>query len=386
MGVCGIMSGVSRQKQTVKQQKYLVVGAGLSGSVVARRLAEEKQAAVVVIDQRTHIGGNVYDEVRQGIHVHRYGAHIFHTNDVKVWRYLSRFTSWREYWHEVRAWIQGQLVPVPFNLNSIYQVFHPDLAQSIIDNLLSRHEFGETIDILSLRERGESSAKFLADYVYQHVFAGYTSKQWGCALEELDKCVAARVPVRLSRDNRYFTDFYQGLPTHGYTQLVKNILDHPLIEVKLSTAWTQYKPRQSEFAKIYYTGAIDEYFEYCLGELPYRSCRFEDEVRAQERQQEVAVVNYPENYDFTRIIEHKHFLDEKSPQTIITREYPEAFVRGNNERYYPINQEKNHILYKKYTQKAAAELSNRVVFLGRLGDYRYYNMDQAVSRALAMEV
>ena len=361
----------------------LVVGSGISGATVARCLAE-KGDEVTVIDERPHIAGNCYDYFDEnGIDVHQYGTHIFHTDSKDVWNFVSRFTKWFPYQHKVVALIDGQLVPIPFNLNSIDKIFPPSIARCLEEKLLTIFGFNVKVPILELRKTGDKDLLFLADFIYEKVFLHYTLKQWGMRPEDLDPMVTGRVPVYISRDDRYFQNRYQGIPLEGYTKLIGNMLDHEHIHLKLSTKFE--RKMLKTFDKVYYTGPIDEFFDYELGELPYRSLHFDFFTFDRPYFQTNSVVNYPCNYDFTRIGEYKYFLDTVSNKTVVSYEYPQVFARGQNERYYPVPSNENKALYVQYLQKAK-ELRGKVVFLGRLGDYKYYDMDKAVARALEFSV
>jgi UDP-galactopyranose mutase len=353
----------------------LVVGAGISGATMARLLAESGESAVV-IDARDHVGGNCYDYKDGGIMTHKYGAHIFRTDNKEVWDFLSRFTKWYPYQHKVLGLVDGRFVPVPFNLNSLRAVFPTSLADNIEARLLERFGFNRKVPILELRETGDKDLEFLAEYVYRKIFLDYTIKQWGETPEEIDPAVTARVPVYISRDDRYFHDRYQGIPMDGFTAMIEHMLDHPNIRVDLKTPYSKTMPSE----RLFYTGAIDEFFDYALGELPYRSIRLDFVKFAKPRFQNAAVVNYPSDYDWTRIGEYKWFLDDQTLDTIVSFEYPEAFRRGRNDRYYPIIGGANDELYKRYLALAPAKTG--VYFLGRLGDYKYYDMDKAAARAM----
>jgi len=360
--------------------KNIVVGAGISGATVARVLAERGEQ-ILVIDSKTHIGGNCYDyRDANGICVHKYGTHIFHTDVEKAWRFAGRFTAWHPYMHKVVGLIDGRLVPIPFNLNSIRQVFPEALAARLEEKLVERFGFNRKVPILELRKTEDADLNFLAEYIYQKVFLIYTMKQWGVKPEELDPAVTGRVPVYVSRDDRYFQNRWQGIPQDGYTAMLERMLDHGNIDVKLGTAWNDVKAECCGM-RIFYTGPIDELLDWRFGELPYRSIELEFRTYDREFFQPNAVVNYPENYDFTRIGEYKYFLDDKSPRTVVSFEYPSAFQRGVNEPYYPIAGEENAKLYRKYLDAAHAEYGD-IHFLGRLGDYKYYDMDKAIARAL----
>lgn len=361
-------------------KKNLVVGAGFSGAVIARLLAEKLGEEVLVIDKKEHIAGNCYDYTDEnGIKIHKYGSHIFHTNNEKVWKFLKQYTDFNTYMHRVVAVIDGIETKIPFNINTLYDVFPHTLAQRLEEKLLKTFEYNKKVPILEFQKQDDDDLKFLADYVYEKVFLHYTNKQWGNSPNEVDSAVTARVPVFIGCDDRYFQDKYQGIPTNGYTKVVERILRHPNISVKLNT---EYKDMTQDFDRVFYTGPIDEYFNYKFGELPYRSVNFKLETHNHEYYQSNAVVNYPCNYDFTRIHEYKYYLNDKSPKTVIAKEYSEFFVNGKNERYYPIPKDENTALYNKYLEEA--KMFNNVYFLGRLGDYKYYNMDQAVQRSIEL--
>lgn len=361
-------------------KRNLVVGAGFSGAVIARLLAEHLNEEVIVIDKKEHIAGNCYDYTDEnGIKIHKYGSHIFHTNNEKVWEFLKKFTDFNTYMHKVIAVIDGIETTIPFNINTLYDVFPLSLAQRLEEKLLKSFEYNKKVPILEFQKQADNDLKFLADYVYEKVFLHYTNKQWGNSPDEVDSAVTARVPVYISCDDRYFQDKYQGIPLHGFTKVVERILRHPNICVKLNT---EFKDITQDYDRIFYTGSIDEFFNYKFGELPYRSVYFKLETHNEEYYQSNAVVNYPCNYDFTRIHEYKYYLNDKSQKTVIAKEYSEFFENGRNERYYPIPKEENTELYNKYLEEAK-KLDN-VYFLGRLGDYKYYNMDQAVERGIEL--
>lgn len=359
----------------------LVTGCGLSGAVIARLLAD-KGDKVLVIDKKNHIAGNIYDyRDENGIFIHKYGSHIFHTNNEKVWNFLNRFTSFNTYMHKVIAVIDGIETTIPFNINTLYDVFPQTLAKRLEEKLLEKFKYNTKVPILEFQKYDDSDLKFLSDYIYEKVFLHYTAKQWGKNPDEIDSAVTARVPVYISKDDRYFQDKYQGIPLNGYTKMVENILNHPNIEVKLNTDFKTFATENPDFIKkcrIFYTGSIDEFFNYKYGELPYRSVNFKFETYDREFYQSNAVVNYPCNYDFTRIHEYKYYLNDKSDKTVIAKEYSEYFENGKNERYYPIVNEDNKTLYQQYLK----DTPQNVYFLGRLGDYKYYDMDKAAERAI----
>lgn len=365
----------------MSKQEILVIGCGISGSVIARVMADNGKK-VLVIDKKDHIAGNIYDYIDEnGICIHKYGSHIFHTNNKKVWEFVNRFATFNTYMHKVVAVIDGIETTIPFNFNTLYDIFPKSLAKRLEVKLLEKFQYNTKVPILEFQKQNDEDLKFLADYVYEKVFLHYTSKQWGKNPEELDSAVTARVPVYLSKDNRYFQDKYQGIPLEGYTKMVENILNHPDIEVKLNTdykSWIASHPLAMTELKIFSSISIDEFFDYKYGELPYRSVNFKFETYDREFYQSNAVVNYPCNYDFTRIHEYKYYLNNKSDKTVIAKEYSENFENGRNERYYPIVNDENLSLYKKYQK----ETPKNVYFLGRLGDYKYYDMDKAIERAL----
>lgn len=362
-------------------QKSLVVGAGFSGAVIANLIATKLNEEVVVIDKKNHIAGNSYDyRDSNGIMIHKYGSHIFHTNNEKVWEYICQFGDFNQYMHKVIAIIDGIETTIPFNFNTIYDVFPETKAKKLEEKLLEKFDYNKKVPILEFQKQNDKDLKELAQYVYEKVFLHYTTKQWGVTPEEVDGAVTARVPVYISKDNRYFQDKYQGIPIEGYTKVVEKMLDNKNIEIKLNTDFKDVDSR--EFDRIFYTGPIDEYFNYKFGQLPYRSVNFKFETYDKEYYQSNACVNYPCNYDFTRIHEYKYYLDDKSDKTVIAKEYSEFFELGKNERYYPIPKDENVELYNKYLEES--KKLNNVYFLGRLGDYKYYDMDKAILRAIEL--
>lgn len=359
---------------------FLVVGAGLSGAVIAERVAAVLKKEVLVIDKREHLAGNVYDyRDENGIVIHRYGPHAFHTNNKMVWDYLSGFTKWHMYSHKVHAIVDGREIPLPFNINSLYELFPSNLASRLEDRLIATYGYDVKVPILRLKKSTNKDLGFLSKFIYEKIFLGYTLKQWGLRPEELDTAVTARVPVLVGRDNRYFQDKYQGIPEAGYTTMIKNMLDSPRIKVQLGYDFKKVN-KKVKCGFVVYTGAIDDFFDYKYGVLPYRSLDFRLRSYDREYFQSVAQVNYPEDYDFTRITEFKHFLGVRSDRTTIAYEYPQEFIRGENEPYYPVPRKENSKKFNVYAREAR-RLKN-VIFLGRLADYRYYNMDEAVERAL----
>ncbi|MDH7578554.1 MAG: UDP-galactopyranose mutase [Bacillota bacterium] len=355
---------------------WLIIGAGFAGVTLAERIATQLGQKVLVVEKRDHVGGNAYDEYDEhGVLVHRYGPHIFHTNLKHVWDYLSYFTRWRPYYHRVLAVVDGKKVPVPFNLNSLYALFPPGQAARLEAALIDEYGFRARVPILRLRESEKRDLRFLADYIYEKIFYGYTLKQWGLKPEELDPSVTGRVPVYVSRDDRYFRDRYQAMPVPGYNQLFRLMLAHPNIKVLLNTDYREIE-NEVKFSRMVYTGPIDAFFDYVHGKLPYRSLRFEFAILEREWFQEVGTVNYPNEFDFTRITEFKHLTGQVLPQTAVVYEYP----TDEGDPCYPVLSDETRELYYRY--ESEARKLKGVYFVGRLAEYRYYNMDEAVARAL----
>lgn len=351
---------------------FLVVGAGYAGSVVARELADAGQS-VLVIDKRPHIGGNAYDTYdAHGVLIHPYGPHIFHTNSERVFLWLSRFTEWWPYEHRVLAQVDGQLLPIPINRTTINRLYDMDLDEAGIEAFLDR--------VRMPRDPIKTSEDVVLNSVGADLcdkfFRGYTRKQWGLDLSELSAGVAARIPTRTNDDDRYFTDTFQYMPKEGYARMFQRMLDHPNIEVRLGTDYSDIR-NGFQSLHIVYTGPIDEYFGYRFGKLPYRSLRFEHEhMPGTERFQKVGTINYPNEQDYTRITEFKHLTGQAHSATSIVREYP----MPEGDPYYPVPRPENDVIYQKYKEIADAEVN--VTFVGRLAQYRYYNMDQVVASAL----
>jgi UDP-galactopyranose mutase len=361
---------------------WLIVGAGLSGATFAERIASQRNESVLIIDQRDHIAGNTWDEYNeQGILEHKYGPHIFHTNSKEVWDYLSKFTEWRPYFHKVLASVDGMLIPLPFNLNSIDMLFPEALSKKLSEKLINTYGFGNRVPILKLREAEDRDLCFLAEFVYQNVFEKYTNKQWGFKPEELSPSVTARVPIIVSRDDRYFQDTFQAMPKNGYGSMVRNMLKNSKIHTLLNTRWDDIKDKIN-FNRVIFTGPIDEYFGFKYGKLPYRSLYFDVKTLSRENYQSAAVINYPNEYEFTRITEQKWLTGQKSENTTIITEYPIEYIYGENIPYYPIPTENNKNQFKKYESEVGLD-SKKTIFSGRLADYTYYNMDQAVASALS---
>ncbi len=362
---------------------YLIVGAGFTGSVLAERIASQLNKKVLIVDRRNHIGGNVYDEFDiNGVLIHRYGPHIFHTNSSRVWSYLSQFTTWRPYYHRVCAVVEGKLVPIPFSLASLRAFFSNRLADRLENKLITRYGYGAKIPILKLLEEPDRDIRFISKFIYENIFENYTFKQWGVKPESLSPTVTARVPIIIAYDERYFQDVYQAIPKDGYTTLIRKMLSHQNIHVLLQT---DFLDLQSfiKFKNLIYTGCIDEFFSYIHGKLPYRSLSFKFISLSTAQYQPVAQVNYPNEYEYTRITEFKHITGQYYiPHTTIAYEYPTDYIPNQNEPYYPIPKDENQEIYQKYLQEA--KKFKNIIFAGRLGDYRYYNMDQAVARALKL--
>ncbi|BAN69954.1 UDP-galactopyranose mutase [endosymbiont of unidentified scaly snail isolate Monju] len=355
------------------QLHFLVVGAGFAGTAIARRLADTGMR-VRVIDRREHIGGNAFDEFdEQGLLVHRYGPHIFHTNSDEVVTFLSRFTDWLPYEHQVLSQVDGRLLPFPINRHTINQLYGLELDEAGVRAFLER--------VREPQERITNSEQLVLDAVgqdlYEKFFRGYTRKQWGMEPAELKAGVAARIPVRTDTDDRYFTDRFQAMPKDGYTRMFERMLDHPNITLELGTDFFSVRDRLHARHTVY-TGPIDAYFGHCFGRLPYRSLHFEHtHIDDREWLQPVATINYPdEAVPWTRITEFKHMTGQQHPGTSIVREYP----RAEGEPYYPVPSETSETLYRRY--RDLAERETGVTFLGRLAQYRYYNMDQVVASAL----
>ncbi len=352
----------------------LIIGAGISGAVLARMLAEKGQK-VLLIERRNHIAGNCYDYFDEnGICVHKYGPHIFRTDSEAVWQFLSRFSAWHKYSHKVRACIDGKEVPIPFNFTAIDTLFDEQKAKIFKEKLINIYGENKKVPILELKQSKDSALKELAAYIYEKVFYHYTLKQWGFKPEELVGDALARVPVYTSYYDGYFTEKYQAIPAQGYTKIFENLLKHQNIEVRLNTDFKDLK--NVKYENLFYSGAIDEFFDYKLGPLPYRSLNFEFKTLNKAQFQSAAVVNYTGKESWTRITEFKHFLSKESAKTTIAYEYPAAFEIGKNERYYPIPKTENEDLYKKYL--ALAQKEKNIYFIGRLGGYKYYSMQSAV--------
>ena len=354
---------------------YLIVGAGLFGAVFAHEMTKIGKKCLI-IEKRNHIGGNVFTEEIENINVHKYGAHIFHTNNKKVWEYINQFADFNRYTNSPVANYKGELYNLPFNMNTFYQMWGvktPEEAKAKIEEQKAESKIDNPQNL------EEQAISLIGKDIYEKLVKGYTEKQWGRKCEELPAFIIKRLPVRFTFDNNYFNDLYQGIPIGGYTKIIEKMLEG--IEVKLDTNFFDEKQKWLDIAdKVIFTGMIDEYYDYCYGELEYRGLNFESETLDMENYQGNAVINYTDaETPYTRIIEHKHFESSESPKTIITKEYPKNWVKGE-EAYYPLNDEKNSRLYEKYVELSKKE--DNVIFGGRLGMYMYFDMWQVIDEAL----
>jgi UDP-galactopyranose mutase len=352
---------------------WLIVGAGFAGSVLAERIATQRGESVLIIDRRSHIGGNAYDCYDDaGILVHKYGPHIFHTNAQSIVEYLSQFTEWRPYEHRVLSAVDGKLLPIPINLDTVNMLYDLSLSPEQLETFFASKR--EAVD--EVRTSEDVVVSTIGRELYEKFFRGYTRKQWGVDPSELSKSVTARVPTRTNRDDRYFGDSFQGMPLHGYTRMFERILDHPNIKILLQTDYREVR-HLIPHRHLIFTGPVDEFFDWKLGRLPYRSLGFKHVTLDCEQFQPVAVVNYPQTEDYTRITEYKHLTGQLHSRTSLSYEYP----TDEGDPYYPVPRPENEALYKQYQALAATRPD--VWFVGRLATYRYYNMDQVVGQALA---
>lgn len=372
----------------------IIVGAGIAGATVARKLAEESNKKVLVLERRNHIGGNCYDKPDDhGILIHEYGPHIFHTGDEGVREFLSRFTKWYDFGHEVVAKVGDQLIPVPFNLNTLHMVYDKEKAERLEKKLIDEYGLDSRVPIMKLRESTDADVREIADYVYKNVFLYYTMKQWGQTPEEISPEVTGRVPVVISYDNRYFKDKYQSVPVDGFTPMFAAMLDHPNIEVRTGVDCSDvldfedgkiYFEKAEFTGDLVYTGALDELFDCKFGRLPYRSLNFQFEHLDQDSFQDHSVVNYTVSEDFTRITEFKFLTGQKDTDgTTIVREYPFAYTGAEGEiPYYAILNAENEALYEKY--RLLTEDFDKFHLLGRLAEYKYYNIDAMCRKAMEL--
>ncbi|MBI2392080.1 MAG: UDP-galactopyranose mutase [Deltaproteobacteria bacterium] len=351
---------------------HLVVGAGFAGAVVAERLASQLGKKVLIIDKRPHIGGNAYDRLDEaGILIHEYGPHIFHTGSARIFQYLSQFTAWRPYEHRVIASVDGKLVPFPINVDTVNVLYGTDLNEEEVEAL-----FRDRAEPIAHPKTSEDAVvSKIGRELYEKFFRGYTRKMWGLDPSELDASVAARVPARTNRDDRYFTDEFQAMPLEGFTRMFERMLAHPNITVRLKTDYREIDA--GEYREMIYTGPVDAFFDHRFGKLPYRSIDFRFETHDVPVFQPGAVVNYPNDHDYTRITEFKYLTGQVHDKTTVVYEYPTA----DGDPYYPVPRPENAELYRKY--KELADQTPHVRFVGRLATYRYYNMDQVVGQALA---
>jgi UDP-galactopyranose mutase len=353
---------------------YVVVGAGFAGATIAERLAAHSGRKVLICDKRPHIGGNAYDHYDEaGILVHKYGPHIFHTNSRDVYDYLSRFTEWRPYQHRVLASVDGQLVPIPINLDTVNRLYGTRYTSPEVEQFFA--SVAESVP--RVRTSEDVIVSKVGRELYEKFFRNYTRKQWGLDPSDLDASVTARVPVRTNRDDRYFTDTYQVMPRHGYTRMFERMLMHPNIKVLLNAEYREIAALFPQ-AEVIYTGPIDEYFGYQFGKLPYRSLDFSFETLNTSVAQPAPVVNYPNENAYTRVTEFKYLTGQEHPKTTLVYEYAKA----EGDPYYPVPRSENAALYRQYQEMA--EATPGVHFLGRLGTYKYYNMDQVVAQALTL--
>jgi UDP-galactopyranose mutase len=353
---------------------YLVVGAGFAGATIAERLAAHGGKKVLICDKRPHIGGNAYDHYDDaGILVHKYGPHIFHTNSREVYDYLSRFTDWRPYQHRVLACVDGQLLPIPINLDTVNRLYGTNFTSFDLEAFFA--SAAEHVPVVRTSE--DVIVGKVGRELYEKFFRNYTRKQWALDPSELDACVTSRVPVRTNRDDRYFTDTYQVMPRYGYTRMFERMLAHPNIKIMLNTDYREIEG-VIPHAEVVFSGPVDEYFDYRFGKLPYRSIEFRFETLNVAVAQAAPVINYPNENAYTRVTEFKYLSGQEHDKTTLVYEYPQA----EGDPYYPVPRAENAVLYRKYQELADA--TPGVHFVGRLGTYKYYNMDQVVAQALTL--
>lgn len=370
-----VCSAKNVEKTLSDQYDYLIVGSGLSGAVFANE-ATKKGKKCIVIDKRSHIGGNIYTENVEGVNVHKYGAHIFHTSNKKIWDYINQFAEFNNFVNSPVAVYKDELYNLPFNMNTFSKMWNiktPEEAKEIIEAQVKESK------IDSPKNLEEQAISLVGKDIYEKLVKGYTEKQWGRDCKDLPSFIIRRLPVRFTYNNNYFNDKYQGIPVGGYTQIIEKMLEGS--KVLLNTDYFEFIKANPDIAKkIIYTGEIDKFYDYKFGKLDYRSLKFENEILDKENYQGNAVVNYTEReVPYTRIIEHKHFEFGNQPKTVITKEYP-AKYDGHNEPYYPVNDARNTELYGKYKDLASKE--DKVVFCGRLGQYRYFDMDKVIENTL----
>jgi len=379
----------------MKHYDVIIVGTGFAGSILAERLASQMDRKVLLIEQRDHIAGNMYDyKDEHGVMVHKYGPHLFRTNSPRVLSYISQFTDWEPYQHRVLAHVQGQLVPVPFNLTSLEKLL-PEQAEELKSILIAEFGMDVKVPVSVLRKHADVRVRELGEFIFQNIYLNYTTKQWGDKPENLDfETITARVPVHLSYDDRYFQESHQALPKQGYTAMFERMLAHPNIEVRLNTKASELLEFDSSSGKVLfegqpfegdliYTGPVDELFGYVYGELPYRSLRFDLETHDMEYYQPTTTVNYPNTERFTRITEYKHLMGDKPEKTTIMKEYPQEYDRNvpaQSIPYYPIPKDASAALYARYVDLTRKFQNLKLV--GRLAEYRYYDMNNIIEHAL----
>ncbi len=353
---------------------YLVVGAGFAGCVLAERLASQLDKKILLIDRRSHVAGNAFDSYdNHGILIHNFGPHIFHTNDEGVFQYLSQFTEWRPYEHRVLSSVSGKLVPIPINRKTVNDLFELELkSDADVSSFFDR----ERVPVTAVTDSENFVVSRVGRRLYELLYRGYTTKQWGLEPKDLSPSVCGRLPIRTNVDDRYFDDRYQAMPKNGYTEMFKRMIAHPNIELALGTEFRDM--RAVKFNKLIFTGPIDEFFNFTYGKLPYRSLRFEFDTLDREYVQPVAIINYPNTHAYTRTVEFKHLTGQVHPKTTISREYPMA----ESDPYYPVPRPENAELYQRY--KRDADKLRSVIFVGRLASYQYYNMDQVTAQSLAV--
>jgi len=363
----------------------IIVGAGISGAVIAEQYANKLNKKVLVIEKRAHIGGNCYDFYDEaGILVSKYGAHLFHTNDDKVWEYVHKFSDFSKYEHKVLGKVDGKLVPIPVNITTVNTLLG--------ENIKNEAEMDEWLEANQVKNDNpkngrEAAVARVGEVLYEKIFKNYTKKQWDKYPEELDASVLNRIPVKNNFDNRYFSDIHQGQPKEGYTKLFEKMLKHPNIAVKLNTDFFDIKDSLSSYEKLFYTGPIDKFFDFkhsAKGKLEYRSLRFKFETYNKEFFQGNSVINYPNEEEFTRIVEYKYFTGQLHPKTTISKEYSVDYIPGENEPYYPVPNPKNGEIFLKYQEETQRLEKNGVYFVGRLANYKYFNMDEAFKNALEL--
>ncbi len=361
----------------------IVVGAGISGAVLAQQYASKQNKKVLILEKRNHIGGNCYDYINEdGILVSKYGAHLFHTNFKDVWEYIHQFSEFTPYQHKVLAFVDNMLVPIPVNITTVNKIFNLNIQnEAEMDDWLSKNQIKND----NPQNGREAALSRVGEVLYEKLFKNYTKKQWNKYPEELAAEVLNRIPVRNNFDDRYFSDTYQGQPKEGYTKLFEKMLDNPNITIKLNTDYFEVKDTLGNYEKLFFTGPIDQFFGYKYStddKLEYRSIRFEFETHNTEHYQENSVINYPNDNEFTRIVEYKYFTGQQHPKTTISKEFSMDYIPGVNEPYYPVPNPKNHEIYAKYQEEAKMLEEKGIYFVGRLANYKYFNMDQAFKNAL----